>query len=315
VSEPFRILSLDGGGIRGAATAQVLFELEQDLAVPLYDAFDLIAGTSTGGLSALYLAAERAEGEELVDLYGADNARRIMDKSFWDRRLPMQSEPKYDGTGKTEVLTEFFADKRIRDVTKPVLVTAYDLITRSVVVFKSYGGSDSAHNPTLREVANATSAAPTFFPTIETSDEPPRWLVDGGLAANNPSMCALAEALRDGNKLEDVRLLSIGTGVPIRGAEDPAAMGRDSQGWGGVEWLQHGLIDHLFAGNSTTCEYQCDVLLGVNHVRVNGPLTQASDDIDDVSNANIENLKRTGTQWYEQHEPAIRNLMRDSAND
>ena len=92
-------------------------------------------------------------------------------------------------------------------------------------------------------------------------------------------------------------------------------MGRDSQSWGGVEWLQHGLIDHLFEGNSTTCEYQCDVLLGVNHVRVNGPLTLASDDIDDVSNTNIENLRNMGTQWYEQHEPAIRNLMRKSADD
>jgi patatin-like phospholipase/acyl hydrolase len=238
-----------------------------------------------------------------------------MDKSFWDRRLPIQSEPKYDGTGKTEVLTEFFADKRIRDVEKPVLVTAYDLVTRRVVVFKSQGGSDAAYNPTLREVGNATSAAPTYFPTIESSEEPARWLVDGGLAANNPSMCALAEALRDGTRLEDVRVLSIGTGVPIRGSESPDSLGRKSQTWGGMGWLEHGLIDHLFAGNSTTCEYQCDVLLGVNHVRVNGPLTHASDDLDDVSTANIKNLREMGAQWYEQNEPAIRVLMRSGNHD
>lgn len=305
----FRILSLDGGGIRGAAIAQVLLELERDLDAALYDSFDLIAGTSTGGLIALYLAAERATGQALVDLYSAENAQRIMDKSFWDRHLPVQSEPKYDGKGKTEVLQENFGNKRIRDIEKAVLVTAYDVVARKVVVFKSRGGSDSAYNPTLRELGDATSAAPTFFPTIETSQAPPRWLVDGGLAANNPSMCALAEALRHGNALADIRLLSIGTGTLTRGSKDPEALGRRSQTWGGIGWLRHGLIEHLFAGNSTTCEYQCRVLLGDNYVRVNGPLTDASDDMDDVSDKNIQRLKKHGSKWYKEHEQAISRLM------
>ena len=71
MSAPFRILALDGGGIRGAATAQVLMELERDLDDSLYDSFDLIAGTSTGGLIAIYLGAKKASGQQIVDLLSA----------------------------------------------------------------------------------------------------------------------------------------------------------------------------------------------------------------------------------------------------
>ena len=193
---------------------------------------------------------------------------------------------------------------------KKVLVTGYDIITRRVAVFKSWGGSDAAYNPTLREMGDITSAAPTYFPTVESSDNPTRWLVDGGMAANNPGMCAVAEALRLGENLDNIKMLSVGTGIPTRGADEADKIGRASQSWGGVSWLKHGLIDHLFAGNSSTCEYQCSTLLGENYVRVDGPLTLASDDLDEVSAGNIENLKLQGSQWYEEKEPAIRELMR-----
>lgn len=309
MAKAFRILSLDGGGIRGAATAQVLYELEQDLGASLYDSFDLIAGTSTGALIAIYLAAEQADGEDLLSLYSVDNARRIMDKSIWDEHLPVQSQPKYDGEGKREVLNEYLGNRRIQDVAKPLLVTAYDIVMRRVVVFKSQRGSDAAYNPLLKEIADATSAAPTYFPTVETSDSPPRWLIDGGVAANNPSMCALAEALREGHALEDIRLLSIGTGTPARGADDATAMGRASQSWGGIGWLRNGLIEHLFAGNTSTCGYQCEVLLGERYVRVDGPLMHASDDLDAVSRGNIQHLRALGRQWYEDNERLIRALL------
>ncbi|MBL4780805.1 MAG: hypothetical protein JKX92_01065 [Porticoccaceae bacterium] len=81
---------------------------------------------------------------------------------------------------------------------------------------------------------------------------------------------------------------------------------------GGIEWLEHGLIDLLFAANSSTCEYQCKTLLGDRHVRIDGPLTRANDDLDDVSTGNIENLRRHGTEWYQQKQPQIQALMRSS---
>ncbi len=311
MTKPFRILSLDGGGIRGAATAQVLLELERDIDCSLYDAFDLIAGTSTGGLIAMYLGATKPTGEQIVDMYSAANGRRIFDKSFWDRTLPAQNEPKYDGRGKKKVITKYLGNKHIRSVEKPILITGYDIITRRVAIFKSWGGSDSEYNPTLREIGDITSAAPTFFPTVKSSDTPSRWLVDGGMAANNPGMCAIAEALRLGKKLEDIRMLSLGTGIPTRGADNANKIGRASQDWGGIEWLRHGLIDHLFAGNSSTCEYQCSTLLGDSYVRIDGPLTRASDDLDDVSAGNIENLKWHGSQWYGEKKRQAQQIIRE----
>ncbi|MCK5343231.1 MAG: patatin-like phospholipase family protein, partial [Candidatus Heimdallarchaeota archaeon] len=192
-----------------------------------------------------------------------------------------------------------FKDKRIRDVKKPVLITAYDIILRQIVVFKSKGGSDADYNPKLVEVADATTAAPTYFPTVKSKDDPNRWLVDGGLSANNPSMCALAEALKT-HSPDKIKLLSIGTGIQTRGKEKADELGQESQEWGGIGWLTHGLIDHLFAGNTTATDYHCKQILGDNYIRVDGPLEYCKDDLDDVSQGNIDNLKRMGREWYEQ---------------
>ncbi|MBF0368814.1 MAG: patatin-like phospholipase family protein [Magnetococcales bacterium] len=303
-----RILSLDGGGIRGVLEARFLERLEADLGgKSLYDCFDLVAGTSTGGLIALHLAGNKASGASCAQLYSPENAQTIMDKSLADRLLPFETEPKYDGEGKTEVLDRIFGEKRLNDVEKKVLVTAYDIVERKAVIFKSFGGSDAAYNPELAEVGDATSAAPTYFPTIRTENN--RWLVDGGVAANDPGMCALVAAMNEGVALTDIKMLSIGTGNPTRKKEDPNKLGKESQGWGGIGWLKNGLIDHLFAGNSSTASYQCRQLLGDDrYLRVNGDLIDVSDDLDEVSRKNIKALRRLADKWYEQFGAAARAL-------
>lgn len=299
MSEIINILSIDGGGIRGVITAMFLSQLEKKMESTLYDKFDLFAGTSTGALIALNIAANKATGENCVHLYNVDNAQTIMDKSFWDEHLPIQNQPKYDGKGKRKALKKVFKDQHLMDVDKSVLITAYDIILRKIVVFKSKGGADSDYNPKLVEVADATTAAPTYFPTIKSKDEPNRWLVDGGLSANNPAMCALAESLKT-HTPNKIKLLSIGTGIQIRGKSKADELGKASQGWGGIGWLKNGLIDHLFAGNTTATDYHCKQILGDNYIRVDGPLIYCNDDLDDVSQVNIDNLKRMGREWYEQ---------------
>ena len=290
-----KILSLDGGGIRGAITAQYLELLEKDLNQSLYDTFDLIAGTSTGAILALLIAGNKATGKECVELYNAENAKKIMNKSFWDRYVPFDNEPKYDGVGKTKILKKYFKSKCISDLQKDVLITAYDIVTHRIVTFKNQG-SDVSNDPTLVEVADATSAAPTYFPTVKTQDSPPRWLVDGGLAANDPSMCALSAAISKGIDLNDIKLVSIGTGIQTRSLEKN--YGKNSQKWGGIGWLKHGLIDHLFSGNTSCVEYQCESLLKSNYIKVNGPLQYCDDDMDNVSEGNINNLRTLGKEWY-----------------
>lgn len=299
MAKPFTILSLDGGGIRGVITAQFLVQLEHALGRRVFDAFDYFAGTSTGALIALHLAVNKATAQECLNLYSLDNGRRIMDKSVWDRWLPIENEPKYDGVGKRQVLTKVFGKTRLVEAKKPVLVTTYDIVKREAAVFKSDGGSNVTAGTSVVEVADATSAAPTYFPTVKTSSDPPRWLVDGGLAANNPAACALAEALKRGYTPAQIRLVSIGTGTPTRGADKGDDMGRASQKWGALGWIMNGLIDHFFAGGSTTVDYLCRQVLGPNFVRVNGPLEGALDDLDAVTEGNLNNLKRLGQSWFE----------------
>lgn len=297
-----RILSLDGGGIRGVLEARFLARLERDIEGTIFDKFDLIAGTSTGGLLALLIAANRASGADCLELYSPQNAQTIMDKSFYDRLLPAQSSPKYDGKGKRKILKQIFNKRRIHDITdKKVLLTAYDIINRRGVVFKSFGGADSANNPTLVEIADATSAAPTYFPTVKTGDTPHRWLIDGGLAANDPSMCALVEALKSGTDLNDIAMLSIGTGIPTREKHSADELGKKSQTWGGIGWLQNGLIDHLFAGNSSLNRFHCQQLLAERYLRIDGELIGADDDLDNVEKSNIDNLVALADKWYEEH--------------
>lgn len=300
MSKQITILAVDGGGVKGVASAKFLETLELAGNFSLYDKFDMICGTSTGGLIALYIAAKQATGADCVELFSEKNANRIMDKSFWDEALPMQTRPKYDGVGKTKVITENLGNAHLRDLEKKVLVTAYDIILRRIVVFKSFGGVDCEYNPTITEVAEATSAAPTFFPTVKTSDTPPRWLIDGGMAANNPSMCALVEAMKMGYKPEQIKLLSVGTGLQIRGRDKANDLGERSQEWGSIDWFFNGIMEHFFAANTSATTYHCQKILGEKFLRVNGPLIYCSDDMDEVRKGNINNLKLLGKEWFKE---------------
>ncbi len=301
MGKQIKILAIDGGGVKGAAAAKFLETLELSGNFSLYDKFDMIAGTSTGGLMALYIAAKKATGADCVELFSEKKVKTIMDKSFWDETLPMQTRPKYDGVGKTKVITDCFGDLLLNDVEKKVLVTAYDIILRRIVVFKSFGGADCEYKPSIAEVAEATSAAPTFFPTVKTTDTPPRWLIDGGMSANNPSMCALVEAMKLGYKPEQIKLLSVGTGLQIRGRDKANDLGERSQTWGSIDWFFNGIMEHFFAANTSATTYHCQKMLGENFLRVNGPLIYCNDDMDETRKGNINNLQLLGKEWFKEY--------------
>ncbi|WP_428262486.1 patatin-like phospholipase family protein [Haliangium sp.] len=307
--QPFRILAIDGGGVRGAAPASFLKELEQALGRPIHDSFDLVAGTSTGGLIALYIAGTGNTATSCCDeFYTPEILGKIMDKSLWDRVAPVQGKPTYDGKGKTAVVREVLGEKRLQEVDKKLLVTAYDFIERHIVVYKSWGGVNHRVNPLLWEIADATSAAPTFFPSVQMEDG--RWLIDGGMAANNPSTCALAEAIRLGHDVENIRVLSLGTGRASPQQLDRDRYGQESRDWGAVGWMTSGkLLDHLFTGGSTAMDYLSRQILGDAFVRVDEYLTLASPATDDVSPENIDKLKAEGKAWFEASKDQVLALL------
>ncbi|MEM9254783.1 MAG: patatin-like phospholipase family protein [Pseudomonadota bacterium] len=311
---PILILCVDGGGSRGVIPANVLYQLENDCGMEVRKTFDMFAGVSTGALIAAYLAKNAGTVERLaLESYSAKNLSRIMDKTVWDKVLGrMQNQPKYDGRNKREYVDALLGDMNINDIhDKHLLILAYDFINRELVTFKNGRGHDTAHNPSLTEVCDAATAAPTLYPTIATSSLTRRWLVDGALTTNDPSICAITEALAMGHALEDIWMLSLGTGRPVHdlGQEDRDAIGKASQGWGIVGWLSNGLLDHMMSASSCVSAHQCEQILGNRYVRVNGELPRKLMQLDNTSEARVMDLRSYANAWFQEHTDKIQALV------
>ena len=116
------VLSCDGGGIRGAASAEFLNQIQANLGIDIYKQFDLFAGTSTGAIIVIALAVKKMKTKKLVELYNYQSGNTIMNKSIWDRTLGLvQNQPKYDGKGKTRVLKKYFGNALLNDAENPSL--------------------------------------------------------------------------------------------------------------------------------------------------------------------------------------------------
>ena len=303
---PIFILSIDGGGSRGAIPATLLHHFEARQGIDVREEFDFFAGVSTGALVAAFIARNAGSLESLAnESYSARVLSDIFDKSIWDRMLGrMQNQPKYDGTGKRTYVDKIMGDLHINDIEdKHLLILAYDFMNRELVTFKNNRGKDAHYNPLLAEVCDAASAAPTLYPPVATSAPKRRWLVDGALAINDPSHCAITEALGMGHTLEDIWMVSIGTGRPVHdlSQEDRDKIGTNSQGWGIVGWLSNGLLDHMMSASSSVSSHQCEMLLGERYLRITGELPRKLMQLDNTDEARIEDLRSYAFLWYEQY--------------
>ncbi len=185
------ILSLDGGGVRTIATIVFLQKLEAHLEVSLAEKFDFYIGTSAGAISCLGLAINKMSAKELMRIWSKENLNRTMTNSSWETNLGiMQIKPKYTNEGKREVLTEFFAKKKIGEAFKPIAATSYDIEKRMPVLLTSYGDAETL----VVDVGDATSAAPVYYPTAEVGE---RFLIDGGIVANHPVLHGFVEAKKN----------------------------------------------------------------------------------------------------------------------
>jgi uncharacterized protein len=203
-----RILTIDGGGIKGVFPAAFLAEIEDWLGEPIHDYFDLIAGTSTGGIIAMGLALGQTAGE-LLQLY-KEHGPAIFPARKFGSSLRRVLRAKYGVAPLRQALDKTFGDRRIGHCRKRLLVPALDLAAERVYIYRT------AHHPSLirdykvpaTDVALATVAAPTYFP-IHLSDEGA--YIDGSLWARNPLALAVIEAIGVlGWAREDIRVLSLG---------------------------------------------------------------------------------------------------------
>jgi patatin-like phospholipase/acyl hydrolase len=263
----YRILALDGGGIRGLVSLEILKRIDVEVAGFVARA-DLIAGTSTGGIVALGLAAGKSL-DDLINLY-AGRGKEIFDDSWMDdlRDLGGVSGAQYDQRNLARILRAFFGDRQLKELGRRVLIPAFDLDNEHPApakrcwgpkFFHNFPGSDSDGDESVVSVALRTSAAPTFFPSHEG-------YIDGGVVANNPSLAAVAQTQDARNRgprpaLDDIHLLSIGTGLNlsfIRGAE---------LDWGYAQWAKP-LVSLLFDASMGIADYQCRQLLKDNYRRI-----------------------------------------------
>lgn len=202
----FRVLSVDGGGIRGLIAAMVLAHIETRTGKPAAELFDLVAGTSTGGVVALGVVFPGTEtlptysAQQLVNFY-VEEGPKIFFSRFGVLRQVI--DEKYPAAPLEETLQRYFGEVTLGEARTPVIVPTYDVAAAAPHFFKSSGEIDAAI-PMWR-VARATTAAPTFFEPykIETPVTT-HALIDGGMVANNPAMCALAEVT---NHIENYDML------------------------------------------------------------------------------------------------------------
>ncbi len=310
MAERATILAIDGGGIRGIVPAMVLADVERRTGRRVADLFDLVAGTSTGGILALGLTVPDEAGTprwraaDLVELYMAEGPRIFSAPALKEiASLGGVLDERYPADALEAALDRYLGDASLADALADVLVPAYEIERRAPFFFKSARArADAAYDFPMRAVARATAAAPTYFPPARLDVPPPAdyfALVDGGTFANNPAMCAYAEARREGAD-PDVLLISLGTGELRR----PIPLA-DAEGWGLLEWARP-LLGVVFDGVSLTIDFQLLQLLGPGRYhRLQTPLDQASDDLDDTSPENLRALKLTAERLIAEREDEI----------
>ena len=262
-----KVLAIDGGGIRGIIPAVILGELQNRLGRELWQTFDLIAGTSTGGIIALGLGTTCNAGkpytpDQLLNLYLKNGS--VIFKKSWFTPVRQFLLPKYSPDGLQAMLTKFFQATQFSTALTPLLISSYNLQTQMPFFFKSHLiAARPDYNWNVSDIARATSAAPTFFPPFHlvrgTDDYA---LVDGGVFVNNPSMAAFVEARLLYPDAARVVVVSVGTGD--RQDQIKFAQAKD---WGLIGWAKQ-IVPVLMDSVSEAVDFELTTLPECTYYRL-----------------------------------------------
>ena len=300
-----RVLSIDGGGIRGIIPSMVLAHIEKQTRVPARELFDLIVGTSTGGIIALGLSHPGSErpmkfaARRLVKLF-EEQGPIIFDQSLWKkvRSIGGILEESYSHELLQSILEQHFGSSLMEQCLVPTMVTSYDIKNRKSVFIKSWVAKYSGI--LCSSAARATSAAPTFFRPAElTWDNATKSLIDGAIFINSPSVSAYAEACELFKNKSSIKVLSLGTGEVTDPVQNEAKTYRSNA------LIVMTLLDSIFDGVSKAADKQMTSFLGSNYLRLQTRLHDASDDIDDASKKNLNALKDAARDMIKQNWTAI----------
>ncbi|MFY0627532.1 MAG: patatin-like phospholipase family protein [Reichenbachiella sp.] len=322
-----RILSIDGGGIRGIIPGQILVEIEKafskEFEFEVWDYFDMIAGTSTGGiLTCAYLCPDgkskkpKFTSEEVVGLY-FERGDEIFDVPFFHQIRSGAGilDEKYPADGIEDALHDYFGDIWLKDLLKPTVVTSYDIKNRRGHFFYQHKADTPAYNFRVKDVCRATSAAPTYFEcekvTSQSKESFP--LIDGGVFVNNPSLVSYAEGReifngKDGKKAtaKDMKILSLGTGYSRKKYHYSKA-----RNYGKAQWVQP-IIDIMMSGSAEVAHYQLRKIFDTipnpkQYLRIDGDLkgTPVDPEMDCATYENMNHLKDFGIKLFKDNKKQI----------
>lgn len=286
-TEPLQVLALDGGGLRGIFTAATLAAWEEDFPVSIADHFDLIVGTSTGGIIAIALGLGMSPAKILsIYLNHSDRifpARNRTPPWAWRRLL----RTRYDPVELKAVLQENFGTQRLGNSKVRLAIPSYDLTADQVHLFRTPHHQDLRRDwrvPAV-EVALATAAAPTFLPAHQMKGQR---LIDGGVWANNPTLVGVAECFgRLGGARGRIRVLNVGATNEIR--KRKATLDEGSS----FAWLSDS-FDVMLRGQCLAATNYAQLILGrSNVVRANAPTTGDLHKLDSVTAPDLIGLARS----------------------
>lgn len=296
----FHVLALSGGGYRGLYSAAILRQLEETLGKPLAKHFDLICGTSAGGLLALGLAAE-IPAAELQEMFEKDGQKIFSSRDWWRRLTGFFLRAKHSNAGLRSVLTEKFGARTIGDLRHRVLIPAVNYSTGRGQFFKTphHPTFELDHKLTLVDVALATSAAPVYFPIARNSRGA---FVDGGLVGNAPGFFGLHEVktfiAADVAGPVKIRVLAIGT--MTNGATMPGGTNLDR----GIFQWKESLFDLVISAQESSVDYMLKQILRDDYVSLDEkPTPDQSQDVkklDRVTEGSTNTLKDRAAHTFQQ---------------
>lgn len=334
---PVTILSLDGGGVRGLLSTLILKDLYRRIreieagrtgvsrlffgsrrSKPLHRYFDLITGTSTGALIALGLACPADAGEgtpaytlDDIEAVYAERGGEIFPRGGIHnfRTVAQAFEAKYQVSAVENMLKDYFGERTMGDALTEVIVPAYETVRRRAYFFKRSG----SRNFRMRDVARATSAAPTYFPPALIGPVPEDGreysFIDGGVFANNPALCGYVEARELFPRRRNYFVLSLGTGQTNR-----TFTHGEIRKWGYLDWLSpiHGvpLTSMIWGAQSEVVTHQLELLPEVDVYRINPLLGMVNEELDDASPRNLDRIRDLADRVIETEDAALDGVAR-----
>jgi predicted acylesterase/phospholipase RssA len=300
----FKILSIDGGGIKGLYSSKIIEHFEEEYKSRISDHFDMICGTSTGGLLALALSL-KIPASEISSLYVTKGKLIFPNQHKWWAILKqMALSGKYSDHALKEALVQIFGTKRIGDSNNLLCIPSYSLTDARPFIFKydhKEGGLTRDNKAFYVDVALATSAAPTYFPLAEIEYYNNKQFVDGGIWANNPSLVGFIEALTyfvgENKEFDEVKMLSVSSLTSTSGRKTGLNRHRSFRHW------RNDLFDSMMTGQAKFNEYFMSKIdeinsIPVKHIRVPSevlsPEQQSIVHLDKATTASLDLLQGKG---------------------